>query len=85
MLSYMDQMVVCKIIREKIIQAFTRSDDMGIRFRTGDIPTTESILRAVSLLPDIDTEEKLKDFITEHVLNGLRLTEEQRVRIDLND
>ncbi len=67
-----------------IKRAITRSDDAGVRAKVIHIPTTESILRAVSVLPGIDTEEKLKDFTIEHVLSSLHLTEIQREHLRLN-
>jgi hypothetical protein len=84
MLSYMDQMAVCKPIREMIIQALARNDDTSIRPKAKDVPTVESILRSVSLRPDLNTREELKGFIIEHVLGSLGLTEIQRDTIQLN-
>ncbi len=48
-----------------------------------DIPSAESLLRVVSVQPNIDTEEELKDFITKHILNSLQLTEIQREHLNL--
>ncbi len=84
MLSYMDQIAVCTPIREMIIRAVTQSDDVNIKRKANDVQTNESILRAVSLRPELHTKEQLKDFIIEHILEGLRLTDDQRVRINLN-
>ena len=44
-------------------------NDMGMRQKVNDIPTTESILRVVSLYPTLNTEETLKEFITNHIIN----------------
>jgi vacuolar-type H+-ATPase subunit F/Vma7 len=84
MLSYLKQVTVCEPILKMIKRAVTESDDAGIRANIVHIPTKESVLRAVSVRPNIDTEEKLKDFIIEHVLSDLRLTEIQREHLNLN-
>jgi hypothetical protein len=84
MISYLRQVALCGPVLEMIKRAITRSDDAGVRAKVIHIPTTESILRAVSVLPGIDTEEKLKDFTIEHVLSSLHLTEIQREHLRLN-
>jgi hypothetical protein len=84
MLDYTRQAVICKSVQETIKKALTQSDDVGARIKVYNIPTTESILRAVSLLPSIDTEESLKDFINEHILGTLRLTVTQKEYFNLN-
>lgn len=84
MLSYLKQVEICGPVLEKIRRAITQSDDAGTRANIVHIPTKESVLRAVSVLPNIDTEEKLKNFIIEHVLSDLRLTEIQREHLNLN-
>jgi hypothetical protein len=83
MLSYVDQVAISGSVRKTIERAVAQSADKGIRAKINDIPTTESVLRAVSVRPDIDTIEKLKDFTIEHILNSLRLTEIQREHLDL--
>ena len=83
MLSYVDQVAICGSVRKTIERAVARSNDMGIRAKINNIPTTESVLRAVSVRPDIDSEEKLKDFTIEHILSNLRLTEIQREHLGL--
>jgi len=85
MLSYLRQVDVCKSVIKMINQALSQTDDAGVRLKATNIPTTESILRAVSLLPNIDTEEKLKDFIIEHISNSLFLTPIQREHLNLNN
>jgi hypothetical protein len=80
----MDQLAACKPIREMIIQVLARNDDTSIRKKAKDVPTVESILRAVSLRPGLNTGEELKGFIIEHVLSSLGLTEIQRENIQLN-
>jgi hypothetical protein len=84
MLNYLRQVEICGPVMEVIRRAITRSDDAGIRASIVHMPTKESVLRAVSVLQHIDTEEKLKDFIIEHVLSVLRLTEIQREHLNLN-
>lgn len=84
MLSYVDQVAICGSVRKTIERAISRSNDMGIRAKISNIPTTESVLRAVSVRPDIDTVEKLKDFTTEHILSSLHLTEIQKEQLNLN-
>ena len=84
MFSYVRQVAICESVRETIKRAFAQSDDVNVRLKANNITTTESVLRAVSLLPSLDTEEKLKDFIIEHILSSLRLTPIQREHLGLN-
>ena len=84
MLSYMDQVAICNSVRRTIIQALSQSEDAAVRLKVHAIPTTESILRAVTLVPSVDTEQKLKDFIIEHVLGILNVTGIQREHLNLN-
>jgi hypothetical protein len=84
MLSYLKQVEICGPVLDVIRRAITQSDDAGIRASIVHIPTKESVLRAVSVLQNIDTEEKLKYFIIEHVLSALRLTEIQREHLNLS-
>ena len=84
MLSYLRQVAICESVRETIKRALARNDDVGVRLAANNIGTTESVLRAVSLLPGLDTEEKLKDFIIEQMLSSLRLTADQRERLNLS-
>jgi len=83
MVSYLRQVAICGPVLEMIKRAVIQSDDAGIRAKVIHIPTTESILRAVSVLPNIATEEQLKAFIIEHVLSNLRLTEIQSENLKL--
>lgn len=78
MLSYAKQAAICGSVRKTIEQTVARSNDMRLRIKINSIPTTEGILRAVSVFRNIDTEEELKDFIIKHILSSLRLTESQR-------
>ena len=84
MISYVRQVPICNSVREMIKQTLAQSNDTGVRANINDIPTIESVLRAVSVRPDIDTEEKLKDFTIEHILSSLRLTEMQKERLGLH-
>jgi len=84
MLSYLRQVAICESVRGIIKKAFAQSDDVNVRLKANNITTTESVLRAVSLLPSLDTEEKMKDFIIEHILSSLRLTAIQREQLSLN-
>ena len=83
MISYVRQVAICESVRETIRQALSRSDDPGVRQKTRDIPPCDSILRTVSLNQNLDTEEKLIDFITEHAIDSLRLTPEQKEQLTL--
>ena len=84
MISYLRQMVISESVLKTVRQAFSQSGDAEVRHKAADIPTKESVLRAVTLYPSIDTEEKLKGFIIEHVLDDLRLTAAQKERLNLN-
>ena len=84
MFSYVKQVAICESVRETIKRAFAQSDDVNVRLKANNITTTESVLRAVSLLPSLDTEDKLKDFMIEHILSSLRLTPIQREHLGLN-
>jgi hypothetical protein len=83
--SYLRQVEICESIRKTIKQALLQSDDKNLKFKIVNIPTNESILRAVSISPDIDTEEKLKDFTIEHISSSLCLTPVQREHLNLNN
>ena len=84
MLSYLRQVAICESVQETIKRALAQSNDMGVRLKANQIPTTDGILRTVSLSPQVNTEEKLKDFLMEHTLGSLRLTASQREQLDLN-
>lgn len=84
MLSYSRQVVICGSVRKTLEQTIAQSSDIGLRAKISGIPTTESVLRAVSLFPNINTEEELKDFIIKHIVSSLRLTESQREHLHLN-
>jgi len=84
MISYVRQVAICELVRETIKRALLPGNDMSMRQKVNDIPTTESILRVVSLYPKLDTEETLNEFITNHIINSLRLTATQREQLALN-
>ena len=84
MISYVRQVAICESVRETIKRGLLQGNDMGVRQKVNDIPTTESILRMVSLYPKLDTEETLKEFITNNIINSLRLTATQREQLILN-
>ena len=85
MFSYFVQVAACDFVRETIKRALTQSDDVDVRGKANFIADTDSILRAVSLCPNIDTAEKLKGLIIEYVLHSLHLTTSQREHLRLND
>jgi len=80
-LSYLIQVGICESVRETIKQALAQSDDVHVRLRANTIPATDSILRTVSSNPEVDTEERMKDHIKQHILGSLHLTETQRERL----
>lgn len=84
MISYLRQVAICESIRKTIEEALTQGNDMGLRAKVNNIPTTESILRAVSLFPNIRAEDELRDLITKNILSSLRLTEIQKEHLGLN-
>jgi hypothetical protein len=81
MVSYVRQMLVCDSILKTIRQELARSSDSGVRQKANKLPTTDAILRTVSLVSGIETEERLKDFITEYALGVLNLTETQKEQL----
>jgi len=81
MISYMKQVSVCDSVREIIKRAFTQSTDPSLKMKTGNIPSTDSILRAISLSPHIEDEHTLTEAIVEHTLKTLRLTDDQKAGI----
>ncbi len=84
MISYLTQIAICEPVLETVKQTLSRSDDAEVRRKAGYIPTKESVLRAVTLYPDLDTKEKLKNFIIEHVLSSVRITPAQKEHLDMN-
>ena len=81
--SYIRQVAICESVRETIKQALAHGDDMNLRQKANDIPTNESMLRAASLRPNLDTEEKLRNFLMEQIMGSLRLTASQREHLNL--
>ena len=84
MFSYFVQVATCDSVRETIKRALVRSDDVEVRGKANFIADTDSILRAVSLSPGVDTEERLKDLIMKAILASLHLTTVQREHLSLN-
>jgi hypothetical protein len=78
MVSYVRQMLVCDSILKTMRQELARSSDSGIRQKADKLPTTDAVLRTVSLVSGLETEERLKDYITEYVLGVLNLTDVQK-------
>ena len=81
MISYMRQVSICDSVREIIKRAFTQSGDLSLKMKTGNIPSTDSLLRAISLSPHINDEQTLKEAIIEHTLSALRLSEDQKTGV----
>src|SRR5512137_2043964 len=84
MLGYLRQVGICNSVLERIRQSLEKSGDWHMKLKMSSIPATESILRAVSVRADLNTEEKLMEFITEYVLESLRLTTIQREQLKGN-
>ncbi len=83
MLNYSAQIVICNTTRETIRQVLNKSSQLSIKLKASSVPATDSILRAVSLLPNVNTEEELKEFIIRRILADLRLTEGQKEQLNL--
>lgn len=83
MLSYTRQIALCESVRETVKQALVESNQLSTKLKAGSIPTTDSILRAVSLFPAINTDEELKEFIIKHIIADLRLTEDEMEQLNL--
>ena len=83
MLSYATQIVICDSIRETIRQTLIKSNQLSTKLKAGSVPSTDNILRAVSLSPNVNTEEELKELIIERILTALRLTESQKEQLNL--
>jgi hypothetical protein len=81
MVSYVRQMLVCDSILKTMRQELARSSDSSIRQKANKLPTTDAVLRTVSLVSGIETEERLKDYITEYVLGVINLTEVQKEQL----
>ena len=80
MMSYVRQVPICKSVRKAIEESFAESGNASFRAKIGDIPTVESILRAVSLYPNLNNAEELRTFMVKHILSDLRLTVSRRRR-----
>jgi hypothetical protein len=84
MIDYVRQVAICESVRETVKRALAQIDDVGVRLKANNILATDGILRAVSLQPKLNTEESLLDFITDHIVNSLRLTAAEREQLNLN-
>ena len=84
MISYVRQVALCESVRETIKRALLQDNDVVMKLKANKIPSTDGILRAVSLFPKINTEEALKDLITVRILSSLHLTAAQREQLLLN-
>ena len=83
MLSYPRQIALCEKVRETIKQALLKSSQLSTKLKASSVPTTDSILRAGSLFPNINTDEELKEFMLKYILADLRLTEDQTESLSL--
>ena len=81
MVSYVRQVAVCEPVRKAIARVMNESQDPALKMKTYTIPSTDSVLRAISLSPHIDDEHTLKSAITDHILSVLRLTEDQKATV----
>lgn len=84
MMSYVKQVPICQAVRRTIERSFAESGDAHFRAKIGKIPPVESVLRAVSLYPNLNTEEELRAFMIKHILSELRLTKDQQERFNKN-
>ena len=84
MIDYLRQVAIYESVRERIKRALIQHGDVNVKVKSNNIAGSDTILRAVSLSPKINTEETLKDFITEHILSSLHLTAIQREQLNLN-
>ena len=78
MMSYVKQVPICQAVRRTIERSFAESGDAHFRAKIGKIPPVESVLRAVSLYQNLNTEEELRAFMIKHILSDLRLTKDQQ-------
>jgi len=84
MIDYVRQVAICESVRETIKRALAQHDDVNVKLKSNNIPATDSILRMVSLSPNINTEETLREFMTNHIIDSLRLTATQREQLNVN-
>jgi hypothetical protein len=83
MLSYLRQISICESVLEMIRQTLARSDEADVKRQANYLPSYDSVLRAASLSPSTDTEERLQTFIIDHVLKNLRLTVTQKEHLSV--
>ncbi|MBP1747581.1 MAG: hypothetical protein H6Q52_120 [Deltaproteobacteria bacterium] len=84
MISYVRQVPIAKSVRKTIENSFAESRDISFRAKISSIPTVESILRAVSVNPNLNTEEELRVFMIKHILSDLRLTKNEQEQFKNN-
>lgn len=77
MISYVKQVPICNDVRKTVVRSLVESGDARLRAKIVRIPPVESVLRAVSLYRNLNTEEELRAFITQHLFNELCLTHDQ--------
>jgi len=83
MLSYPRQIALCEQVRETIKQALLKSSQLSTKLKTSSIPTTDSILRAVSISNTWIPKNSWKSFVLKYILADLRLTESEEETIDV--
>ncbi len=84
MISYLKQVPICNDVRKTIERSLAQGGDAHLRGKISKIPPVESVLRAVSLYPNLNTEEELRAFIARHIFSELRLTKEQLEQFERN-
>ncbi len=85
MISYVKQVSLCSGVRKAIERSLAESGDANVRAKIGKIPPVDSILRVVSLYPNLDTEEGLRAFMVQHIFSELRLSKDEQDQIKRNN
>ncbi len=85
MISYVRQVPICRSVLKAIEESLAQSGDASFRAKISDIPTIESVLRAVSLYQNLNTDEELRAFMIKHILSDLRLTKDQQQQFMKNN
>jgi hypothetical protein len=65
------------MIRETLV----KNSQLCTKLKASSIPSIDNILRAASVSPSFDTEEKLKDFIIDYALFSLRLSDDIHILV----
>ncbi len=84
MISYVRQVPICNDVRKTIARSLDETGDANFRARISKIPPVESVLRAASLYPNLNTEEELRAFITRHIFDELGLTKDEQEQFKRN-